>query len=355
MQTQKLKFVYILPEFRRDIATHFYHKAEMLERLCDEFDLFLVVERGEAPEGFANVYVQYFRWLPLRVLELFSIFLALRLSGYRRFWTHYSFIAGNLAPWFGKSFYWNCGMPWLYRRGRIEEFFFRRTMKKNILVTGTEGMKAAYIKEYRLNAGRVRVVPNGINLERYIPWRTRRTEARTQLGVTSEQKVVLFVHRLSERKGAGRIKPIAERFTNDSNVLFVVAGSGPLAHEVIGGNIRRVGDIPQDKIPLYMAAADVFLMPSEEEGFPHVLLEAMAIGVPIVASDVGGVREIVPPVVQAFVISGDDDAFAQKIKALFDNSALMAQIAQEEKEWVTRFDSPEMVRTFTALVEETRG
>lgn len=352
MQDKKIKLVYILPEFRRDIATHFYQKVEMLERVGSEFDLFLIVERGEAPEGFANVYVQYFRWVPLRAVELFAILLALRISGYRRFWTHYSFIAGNLTPLFGKSFYWNCGMPWLYTRGKIEEFFFRRAMRKNILVTGTEGMKALYIKEYKLNTDRVRVVPNGINLERYIPWRDKRDEARAQLGITSEQRVVLFVHHLSRRKGAHRIKPIAERFADDRSVVFIVAGSGPLAGEIVGGNIRRVGDVPQDVMPRYMAAADVFLMPSEEEGFPNVLLEAMAIGVPIVASDVGGVREIVPKSTQDFVISGDNDAFAQKIKLLFNDTALASHMSEEEKARITRYDISEVVKVFITLVTE---
>ncbi len=341
-----------MPEFRRDIATHFYQKVEMLERLGEGLDIFLIVERGEAPPGFARVYVQYFRWLPLRAFELFVVLLALRLLGYKQFWAHYSFIAGNLAPVFGKSFYWNCGMPWLYTRGKIDEFFFRRAMKKNILVTGTNGMKALYAKEYRLNADRVRVVPNGINLERYMTWRDKRDGARAQLGIASEQRVVLFVHHLSRRKGAHRIKFIAERFADDQSIIFLVAGSGPLEREVTGGNIRRVGDVPQDVIPRYFAAADVFLMPSEEEGFPNVLLEAMALGIPIVASDVGGVREIVPDGIKDFVITGDDDAFAQKIKLLLDDTALARRIGDEEKAWVARYDMPEAVKAFTTLVTE---
>jgi len=352
MQQKKVKLVYILPEFRRDIATHFYHKVEMLERIGYEFDLFLIIERGETPEGFANVYRQYFRWMPFRVLELFAILFALRLSGYRKFWTHYSFIAGNLAPFFGRSFYWNCGMPWLYRRGKIEEFFFRRAMRKGTLVVGTEGMKAAYIKEYGLAASRVAVVPNGIDLERYLPWRTKRIEARAALGITSEQKVVLFVHHLSKRKGADRIKPIAEHFTDDPSVIFVVAGSGPLASEIRGSNIRCVGAVPQDVIPRYFAAADVFLMPSEEEGFPHVLLEAMAIGVPIVASDVGGVQEIVPEGIKEFVITGSDEFFAQKIKVLLSDTAYRERIRQEEQAWIARYALPEVVKLFTDRVNQ---
>ncbi|MSR76152.1 MAG: glycosyltransferase [Candidatus Ryanbacteria bacterium] len=243
-------------------------------------------------------------------------------------------------------------MPWLYRRGKVEEFFFRRAMKKNILVTGTEGMKAAYIKEYKLSAGRVRVVPNGINLARYIPWRAKRAESRAELGVTSEQKVVLFVHHLSRRKGADRIKPIAKRFADDQSVVFIVVGSGPLADDIVGGNIRRVGSVPQDVMPRYFAAADVFLMPSEEEGFPNVLLEAMAMGVPIVASAVGGVREIVLKGAQDFVVSGDNDLFAQKIKSLLDDSVLTGNIGAEAKVWVTRYDLPEAAKIFTALVTE---
>jgi glycosyltransferase involved in cell wall biosynthesis len=354
MQNSKIKLVYILPEFRRDIATHFYQKVEMLKQIENEFELFLIIERGEAPEGFDRVYIQRFRWLPFRVLELFIALCVLRVSGYKKFWTHYSFIAGNLASFFGAGFYWNCGMPWLYRRGKIEEFFFKRAMKKNRLVTGTDGMKALYIKEYVLDPDYVSVVPNGINLGRYAEWRTRRNEARSQLGITSDQKMVLFVHHLSRRKGAHRIKPIAERFFADPSVVFVVAGSGPLEHEVMGGNIRRVGNVPQDVIPRYFAAADVFLMPSEEEGFPNVLLEAMAVGVPIVASDVGGVREIMPKSSESFVIKGDDDAFAEKIKLLLNDNTLAKRIGEEERAWVTRYDMFETAKKFIALVSEKR-
>src|SRR3989344_3490217 len=291
MHAIKPKLVYILPEYRDDIATHFYHNVELLERALDNLDIFLIIEKGRLPKSINGGYVQYFRFWPMRFLELALVFAYLRARGFNTVWTHYSFLGSVLGSYFfTKSFYWNCGMPWLYRRGAFEEYFFRLALRRSLLVTGTEGMKKQYVERYSLKAGRVFVLPNWINLVRYEAWLGRKEEARAKLGLAQDAQIVLFLHRLSKRKGADLIEPVAKAFADNTKMLFLVAGSGPLEGHINGGNIKLVGNIAQLYVPMYFAAADVFFMPSEEEGFPHVVLEAMAMGVPIVASDVGGVK-----------------------------------------------------------------
>ena len=345
------KLVYLLPEYREDIGTHFYHNYEFLLRVQNEIDIYLIIERGTKPDGFNHVYLQLFHFFPLRVAELFFVFLALRLNGYKIFWTHYSFFGAIVAPIFGKSFYWNCGMPWLYKRSATEEYFFRLALRRSLLVTGTDGMKKKYSERYGLKPQRIFVLPNWINIERFAGWRGKREEARERLGIEQDAKVVLFLHHLSKRKGADMIMPVAAGFENDPKVIFLVAGAGPLGDRISKKNIKLVGEIPQHDVPMYMAAADIFFMPSEEEGFPHVLLEAMAIGVPIVASDVGGVREIVPQELKDFVIPQDPDLFAEKIKQILNDPSLAKKLSESEQKWVERYSLEKIQKQFLELIQ----
>ena len=107
--------------------------------------------------------------------------------------------------------------------------------------------------------------------------------------------------------------------------MFVVVGDGPERKNLefriqnlgLPRYVQVVGPVPQRDIVPYFRAADIFLLPSEEEGFPHVLLEAMAAGLPYVASDVGGVSEITPPVLQPFLVPPAEVVrFAAKVVSL---------------------------------------
>lgn len=349
MQEHKQKLVYILPEYREDIGTHLFYNVELLRHAQNSLDIYLIIERGERPKDIRNSYVLYFRWWPLRAKELTLVLLFLRLRGYRTFWTHYSFFGGIIAPFFGKSFYWNCGMPWLYTRGRLEEYFFQLALRRSILVTGTEGMKRQYIAHYKLLPERVAVLPNWINLERFSEWRGKKSAARGRLNISPDKKVVLFLHRLSKRKGADMIMPVAKKFETDPSVLFLVAGTGPLENMIQGNNIKRIGEVSQRDVPMYFSAADVFFMPSEEEGFPHVILEAMAMGAPIVASDVGGVREITPPKLAEYIIPQNPKLFAEKIKTLLD-AKRPNPISEQEQKWVKKYSLENAILDFIRVV-----
>jgi len=144
--------------------------------------------------------------------------------------------------------------------------------------------------------------------------------------------------------------PIAEGFENDTGVLFLIAGEGPLSDIIQGDNIKLVGSIPQRDTPKYFAAADIFLMPSEEEGFPHVLLESMAAGVPFVASDVGGVRDMVPESVQHFVVRQDVHLFQDRIRELFGGASLRKKTSETLVGWVSRYDCERVLGDFVKLV-----
>jgi glycosyltransferase involved in cell wall biosynthesis len=287
----------------------------------------------------------------------------MRLYGRRFFYTHYSFF-GGVASWLvssifgGHAYYWNAGMPWLYRRGHLEEAVFRFVLRHCTLVTGSAGLAGEYSKRYSLDSRDTRILPNWINLSRFET--VTRIHAREVLRITSEAKIVLFVHHLSKRKGAHLLFEIASRVLDEEKrAIFLIVGDGPekknlesrVKSQGMSERIRIIGEVPHRDIPLYFASADAFLMPSEEEGFPHVLLEAMAVGVPYVASDVGAVREITPSILAEHIVhSGDVRSFVEQIVSLVRLSeSSRGRIKAVEQDWVQRYGITSVCKEFVSL------
>ena len=250
-------------------------------------------------------------------------------------------------------------MPWLYRRPWKRENVFQFILRHTILVTGTPGMAEQYRRHYGLRADRIRVMPNWIDTHRYIGGLTRNV-ARQRLNIPAERKVALFVHRLSRRKGAHLLFEIISSVTKRfGNVIFFIVGHGPeysrlnsqIQEASLGKWAQLIGGKPHRTVSHYFAAADIFFMPSEEEGFPHVLLEAMVYGLPYVASDVGGVREITPPELHKFIVpSGDACLTSDKILELLEKSQTeIRPITDIERKWVERYDLDAVQQKFIAL------
>ncbi len=365
VNSTKPRICYILPVYDPDTGSHFFHLYEFLERAARELDIFVVIEKCKHqlawPFGF---YCQKFSFPPLRMLELLAVLTRERLAGRRYFYTHYSFY-GAIAAWLvtrifgGQAYYWNSGMPWNYRRPWFEERVFRFILRHTILVTNPPGLAVEYRRRYGLRADRIRIVPHYISVQRFQAGPSR-AEARARVGIPPEAKVILFVHRLSRRKGAHLIPEIAVEVTKrEKNAMFIVVGDGPerknlesrIQNLELREHVRLVGEVPQRDIVPYFRAADALLMPSEEEGFPHVLLEAMAAGVPYVASDVGGVREATPPALHEYVLQGGNpNLFAGKILALFSKWSIeLSGVANTEREWVQRYDIQAAVPQFLSL------
>ena len=192
---------------------------------------------------------------------------------------------------------------------------------------------------------------------------------RAQLGWPSNKKVVLFLHRVVERKGAQFIVPIARKVLarypgHARDLLFVVAGSGPYAAKLeqevhaagLQETLRLAGGVPNWEAIRYFAAADVYMMPSTEEGFPRTLLEAMAAGCPFTAADVGGVRDILTPEQAQFMVAvGDVQGMAESIVRLLTDGALRESLVRAGHANVQNYTQESVVQIFTALIAGQDG
>ncbi len=366
------KLAYVLPKYDEGVAEHFRHTERFLRALAqDGVDIYLFIERGSAAEkgNFSAVHKQKFLFLPLRMLEIFLVLLSWRLKGVGSFYVHYS-------PWgaisssiisrlsLAKTFYWNCGLakqyflPLKLRMENLKNYFLIQLPLSlslalcNFLITGTPAMKRYYHREFGLPESKILVIPNDVDVKEFAG--ADGSELRGSLGIPDKTPIVLFVHHLSERKGAHKIIPIYETVRkNVPDAVFLVAGDGPerakleCAAGVTGGGVRVLGPVPNKDIPAFFAAADVLLMPSDEEGMPRVLLESMAAGLPFVASDVGGVLDICGPMQKRQVCDkGDIGCFSEKVSGVLTDRDLASALSAENREQAKKYDTEAVVRIF---------
>jgi len=146
---------------------------------------------------------------------------------------------------------------------------------------------------------RVDVVPNGIDRQAFCP--RDKAEARRELGLSPDEPVVLYVGHVSEEKGAfDLVRAMAgSPALSRTKLILVGDGAGVAGCEQLarssGVAAQLVGAQPHAAIPTWLAACDLLCLPSWNEGMPNVVIEALASGRPVVASDVGGISEVLRP------------------------------------------------------------
>ena len=179
-----------------------------------------------------------------------------------------------------------------------------------------------------LSRDRVTLVRNGVDLARFRPG--DRSAARRTLGLPADARLALGVGRLVPGKGfATAVRALAAL---PDDVQLVLVGDGPERRslEQAGGTrVRCLGNLPPDRTAEAYRAADLFVLPSEREGWPNVVTEALASGLRVVATPVGGIPEIlggraaadVDPRLGALVAPGDAAALATAVGTLLARPA----------------------------------
>ncbi|MEO6777592.1 MAG: glycosyltransferase family 4 protein [Kofleriaceae bacterium] len=163
---------------------------------------------------------------------------------------------------------------------------------------------------------RVTIVMNGVDHELFHP--RDRAAARAELGLSERAKIALYVGNLKPEKGVAELArawPTVARHLPDAELCVVGGGplAGDLAHHA-GARARLLGPQPHDRIPVWIAACDVLVLPSHSEGTPNVALEALASGRRIVATAVGGTPDLITTsTLGALVPPRDVDALADAI------------------------------------------
>lgn len=192
----------------------------------------------------------------------------------------------------------------------LERIVFRHGTR---YITLSQAFRDVLHREYRVPAERIRVVPGGVDVDRFSTGLSR-LQAREGLGWPRDRPTVLTVRRLARRMGLENLitamNAVRERVPE---VLLLIAGKGTL-HETLSdqirslnleNNVRLLGFLPDQDLPLAYRAADLTVVPTVSlEGFGLIVVESLASGTPVLVTPVGGLPEVVSDLSTELVLSG---------------------------------------------------
>jgi teichuronic acid biosynthesis glycosyltransferase TuaC len=213
----------------------------------------------------------------------------------------------------------------------------------------SDSLRQLFVKA-GVDGTRIRVIGNGVDLTKFR--RLSRKAARSELGILEDAQVLISVGGLVERKGFHRvIEVLPNLLLRFPRLRYLVVG-GPSAEGDMGtalraqvdrlglqSNVIFTGPLPPERLSVPLSAADVFVLATANEGWANVFLEAMACGLPIVTTDVGGNREVVnAPQLGRIVRFGDSlalqDALAAALAEPWDRERIVAYA--QENSWDRR-------------------
>jgi glycosyltransferase involved in cell wall biosynthesis len=194
-------------------------------------------------------------------------------------------------------------------------------------------------------AERIHRIPNAVDVERFTPVdRARRSDLRRELGVPAGARLLVYTGRLVDYKGLPELIEIWPRVRQaHSAAHLVLVGEGGSDQAACEEELRRRVDVlgiarsvrftgaVADVVP-WLQAADGFVFPSAEEAFGLSLVEAMACGLPVVTTDVGGLSDIATPDEDALVLPvGDRDALLDAVNRLVEGGTEIAQLGERAR------------------------
>ncbi|MBC8235804.1 glycosyltransferase [bacterium] len=213
----------------------------------------------------------------------------------------------------------------------------------DIVISNSNAGKEFVINTQKLKANKISVVYNGIDFEKYS--KTINIDAKKrEIGIESNNFVVGTVARLDPLKGVNYFLEAASKVAQSiPNIVFIVVGEGPqrLKLEELS---RRLGIVSKTIFTGYRKDVaelaqifDVSVLSSVVEGMPNAIIESMALGKPVVASNVGGVPEIVKNGQNGILVPpGDVESLANAIIRLLLDKRLAYHLSQEAKQYVEK-------------------
>lgn len=366
------KICYSLLNYRVSTHRHYYHIYEFIEALGKKTDLRLHVMEAEETPVFHS---------PSAVIDLSGHGVKARLrrcraiiqarwQGYKVFYHHYTTAPARFSALVnrltgGRTYLWHCivmeALDDIVQTGIINRLMLKLTFKTiHHLVTGTEFMADYYAQRYPIKRESIRVIPNYINLERFDRAAVDTAAIPARFGIEVGKKIILYLHEIEEGR-ASLLPGIVEGVLGKRrDVVFLIVGDGRyretlktrLQPHIDQGTVFMPGKVPNIETPQYYGCADVFIMTSNFEAFSRVLLEAMAMGVPFVATDGGGnIPTYTPDECQRYILSKADwHLYPDRICELLDNDGQRARLIKAGKEHVTQYSLDRVVDLFMETI-----
>jgi glycosyltransferase involved in cell wall biosynthesis len=224
--------------------------------------------------------------------------------------------------------------------------YYQAMFKKADFITAI----SQYLKNYAIENGakcEIEIVPNGVDLKKFqskheIDSREEIQKIKEELGIKPNQKIVITVSRLVLKNGIEYLIE-AFKYLQQEKIILVIIGSGPLEKKLkakvenlkLKEKVLFLGEIPHEKVPKYLAISDIFVRPSISEGLGNAFLEAMAVGIPIIGTPVGGIPDFLKDgETGLFCEPANPKSIAEKINILLTDENLRQKLIQNGRKLV---------------------
>jgi D-inositol-3-phosphate glycosyltransferase len=239
------------------------------------------------------------------------------------------------------------------------------------LIAATPAEEAQLLDLYHADPARIAIIPPGVDLERFHP--IDKKEAKKRVGIPCGDANILFAGRIEPLKGVDTML-LAMALIQQScpeavkNCCMAIIGGDPWADD-LDEEMARLQDLrdelqihdlvvflgakDQEILPNYYAAAEMVVMPSHYESFGMVALEAMAMGTPVIASEVGGLAHLVKHGYTGYhVPSRNPEALAARIFELLTNPECRTHMGQNARAYARQYAWPNIVQQMLEVYEE---
>lgn len=200
----------------------------------------------------------------------------------------------------------------------------------------------------RISESKIKIIYNSVDFKTS---NLSKEEARNKIGIHGN--IILSVGRLMPWKGFRMLIKIMPRVLELKQFArLVVVGDGPdkkaldamIKNMGLDQKVFLVGKKSKEELATYLAAADMFILNSGYEGFSHQILEAMTVGIPVIASVAGGNKEIITQGENGFLVKYNDEFnIVEAVKALWNDKELRGHFAEEGKKTVQKFNLEKMI------------
>ncbi|MGI6502371.1 MAG: GT4 family glycosyltransferase PelF [Candidatus Methanoculleus thermohydrogenotrophicum] len=343
-----------------EIAT--YYMAEHLAQRGHEVHVITSLDEGLPEENYEKGF--YIHRLPRTKIRFAGAFI---------FWADIVRVIQKIGPDIVHAQSLGIGVPALLSKNLLKipyvvwgqgsdvylpDWFTKLTSKTiiknaNSVIALTEDMKRAMQAIYNRD---ITIVPNGIDLKEYI------SELPVQ-NVEGAEKRILFVGRLHPVKGIQYLlgaMSIVHRELPEAKLILVGDGEEREHLETLTDNlgirecVEFAGRVPHERVKDYMNQAEVFVLSSLSEGFPVTILEAMACGLPIVATRVGGIPDIIEDGTNGYLVDTmNQEQLAEALLKLLQDEKLRRDISGNNREKAKKYRWDAVAATLEGIYQKS--
>jgi glycosyltransferase involved in cell wall biosynthesis len=259
-------------------------------------------------------------------------------------------------------------IEYILEKTRLVSFWFKKIFSQADYIQAISNFLANWAKDMGSRCP-IQVIPNGVSVNSIQSPTGNNQKIKSELSIQEDDKVIITISRLVVKNGVGDLIDGFFKLLEDENFKkskLLILGDGPLKESLkekikrmkLENKVLMLGHILPDRVLEYLAISDVFVRPSLSEGLGNVFLEAMAAGVPIIGTNVGGIPDFLKDSETGlFCEVNNPSSIAQKIKLLLTDKILYQKLVNNGRQLVReRYDwdkiAPQMEIIFNNLIKK---